>query len=192
MTDLIIVFSYAYLMGSIPFGLIITNLFLKKNIRKIGSGNIGATNVLRTGNKSLAALTLFFDTLKGYLSIYITVNFYNDLIYFAGLICFVGHIFSIWLKFKGGKGIATYLGIISAISLNFSLIFSLTWITVLFIYKYSSLSSIISTLTIFIYSLFLNDFNLSIYFFILFVTVLYTHRDNLFRLRKGIEKKISF
>ena len=192
MTDLIIVFSYAYLMGSIPFGLIITNLFLKKNIRKIGSGNIGATNVLRTGNKSLAALTLFFDTLKGYLSIYITVNFYNDLIYFAGLICFVGHIFSIWLKFKGGKGIATYLGIISAISLNFSLIFSLTWITVLFIYKYSSLSSIISTLTIFIYSLFLNDFNLSIYFFILFVIVLYTHRDNLFRLREGIEKKISF
>ena len=192
MTDLIIVFSYAYLMGSIPFGLIITNLFLKKNIRKIGSGNIGATNVLRTGNKSLAALTLFFDTLKGYLSIYITVNFYNDLIYFAGLICFVGHIFSIWLKFKGGKGIATYLGIISAISLNFSLIFGLIWITVLFIYKYSSLSSIISTLTIFIYSLFLNDFNLSIYFFILFVTVLYTHRDNLFRLREGIEKKISF
>ena len=192
MTDLIIVFSYAYLMGSIPFGLIITNLFLKKNIRKIGSGNIGATNVLRTGNKSLAALTLFFDTLKGYLSIYITVNFYNDLIYFAGLICFVGHIFSIWLKFKGGKGIATYLGIISAISLNFSLIFGLIWITVLFIYKYSSLSSIISTLTIFIYSLFLNDFNLSIYFFILFVIVLYTHRDNLFRLRKGTEKKISF
>ena len=192
MTDLIIVFSYAYLMGSIPFGLIITNLFLKKNIRKIGSGNIGATNVLRTGNKSLAALTLFFDTLKGYLSIYITVNFYNDLIYFAGLICFVGHIFSIWLKFKGGKGIATYLGIISAISLNFSLIFVLIWITVLFIYKYSSLSSIISTLTIFIYSLFLNDFNLSIYFFILFVIVLYTHRDNLFRLREGIEKKISF
>ena len=192
MTDLIIVFSYAYLMGSIPFGLIITNLFLKKNIRKIGSGNIGATNVLRTGNKSLAALTLFFDTLKGYLSIYITVNFYNDLIYFAGLICFVGHIFSIWLKFKGGKGIATYLGIISAISLNFSLIFVLIWITVLFIYKYSSLSSIISTLTIFIYSLFLNDFNLSIYFFILFVIVLYTHRDNLFRLREGIEKKINF
>jgi len=192
MTDLIIVFSYAYLMGSIPFGLIITNLFLKKNIRKIGSGNIGATNVLRTGNKSLAALTLFFDTLKGYLSIYITVNFYNDLIYFAGLICFVGHIFSIWLKFKGGKGIATYLGIISAISLNFSLIFGLIWITVLIIYKYSSLSSIISTLTIFIYSLFLNDFNLSIYFFILFVIVLYTHRDNLFRLREGIEKKISF
>ena len=192
MTDLIIVFSYAYIMGSIPFGLIITNLFLKKNIRKIGSGNIGATNVLRTGNKSLAALTLFFDTLKGYLSIYITVNFYNDLIYFAGLICFVGHIFSIWLKFKGGKGIATYLGIISAISLNFSLIFGLIWITVLFIYKYSSLSSIISTLTIFIYSLFLNDFNLSIYFFILFVIVLYTHRDNLFRLREGIEKKISF
>ena len=192
MTDLIIVFSYAYLMGSIPFGLIITNLFLKKNIRKIGSGNIGATNVLRTGNKSLAALTLFFDTLKGYLSIYITVNFYNDLIYFAGLICFVGHIFSIWLKFKGGKGIATYLGIISAISLNFSLIFVLIWITVLFIYKYSSLSSIISTLTIFIYFLFLNDFNLSIYFFILFVIVLYTHRDNLFRLREGIEKKISF
>ena len=179
-------------MGSIPFGLIITNLFLKKNIRKIGSGNIGATNVLRTGNKSLAALTLFFDTLKGYLSIYITVNFYNDLIYFAGLICCVGHIFSIWLKFKGGKGIATYLGIISAISLNFSLIFGLIWITVLFIYKYSSLSSITSTLTIFIYSLFLNDFNLSIYFFILFVIVLYTHRDNLFRLREGIEKKISF
>ena len=107
--SLIIIFFYSYLLGSIPFGLLITKLFLKEDIRNIGSGNIGATNVLRTGKKSLAAFTLLLDVMKGFLTIYITHKYNNDFIYFAGLICFIGHIFPIWLKFKGGKGVATYL-----------------------------------------------------------------------------------
>ena len=100
--DIIYVFVYSYLLGSIPFGLIITKIFLGKDIRKVGSGNIGTTNVLRTGKKSLAAATLLFDVLKGYFSILITYNYFNDLIYLSALICFRGHIFPIWLKFKGG------------------------------------------------------------------------------------------
>ena len=140
--NLFIVFFYSYLLGSIPFGLIITKLFLKKDIRKIGSGNIGATNVLRTGKKYLAALTLLLDVLKGFTAIFLTVRYYNDLIYFAGLICFIGHIFPIWLKFKGGKGVATYLGIILALSFKLAVVFGFVWLTILFFFRYSSLSSI--------------------------------------------------
>ena len=103
---------YSYLLGSIPFGLILTKIFLKKDIRKIGSGNIGTTNVLRTGKKSLAAATLLLDLMKGYFSIIITFTYFENLISYSALICFIGHIFPVWLKFKGGKGVATYLGVI--------------------------------------------------------------------------------
>ena len=115
--NLITVALYSYFLGSIPFGLILTKIFLKKDIREVGSGNIGTTNVLRTGNKYLAALTLLFDLLKGYISVYITLIYYENLISYSALICFVGHIFPIWLKFKGGKGVATYLGILFALSI---------------------------------------------------------------------------
>ena len=101
--NLIIVAVYSYLLGSIPFGLVLTKIFLKKDIRKIGSGNIGTTNVLRTGKKSLAVATLLFDLLKGYFSIVITFIYFDNLISYSALICFIGHIFPIWLKFKGGK-----------------------------------------------------------------------------------------
>ena len=167
--NLVIVFFYSYLLGSIPFGLIITKLFLKKDIRNIGSGNIGATNVLRTGKKSLAALTLLFDILKGYLSVYITLKYASDLIYFAGLICFIAHIFPVWLKFKGGKGVATYLGIILALSFKLALIFGLSWLIILFIFKYSSLSSIFSTSIVFLSSIIFQNYSLTIFLFILFV-----------------------
>ena len=120
--NLIIVALYSYIFGSIPFGLILTNLFLKKDIRKVGSGNIGTTNVLRTGNKFLAILTLAFDLFKGYVSVYVTMLYYSDLVSYAALICFIGHIFPIWLKFKGGKGVATYLGVILAFSYDFFLV----------------------------------------------------------------------
>lgn len=191
-TNLIIVSFYSYLLGSIPFGLIITSIFLKKDIRKIGSGNIGATNVLRAGNKLYAVFTLLFDILKGYLTIIITLNYFPSNIYLAGLICFLGHIFPVWLKFKGGKGVAAFLGIVLAISLKFALLFGLIWILILFIFRYSSLSSITSTFVIFLYSLTLDNNNFSIYLFIMFVVLLYTHKDNIFRLRVGKENKIKF
>ncbi len=111
------------MLGSIPFGLVITKLFLKEDIRNVGSGNIGATNVLRTGKKILAASTLFFDVLKGFISVYLTSKYFSELVYISGLICFLGHVFPVWLKFKGGKGVATYVGILFSINYFFGIIF---------------------------------------------------------------------
>jgi len=190
--DLIFVFLYSYMLGSIPFGLVITGIFLKKDVRKIGSGNIGATNVLRTGNKSLALLTLLLDILKGYLTVYLTSIYFIDFVFFSALVCFVGHIFPVWLKFKGGKGIATYLGIILALSLKLTVIFAFSWMLILIIFRYSSLSSILSTLIVFLFALTLKDFYLYSYLFITFVIVLYTHKENISRLRNKSENKIKF
>ena len=120
--EYLIVGIASYLMGSIPFGLILTKIFLKKDIREIGSGNIGTTNVLRTGKKSLAAATLVLDLLKGYFSIIITFTYFENLISYSALICFIGHIFPVWLKFRGGKGVATYLGVVLALSFKFFLV----------------------------------------------------------------------
>ena len=188
--NLIIVVVYSYLLGSIPFGLILTKIFLKKDIREIGSGNIGTTNVLRTGKKTLAASTLVLDLLKGYFSILITFIFFDNLISYSALICFVGHIFPIWLRFKGGKGVATYLGIILALSYKFFLIFGITWLILSFLLRYASLSSIISSLIVFVYSyFFINDFSLIL--FIFFVIIIYTHRENIVRLKNSEESKIK-
>jgi len=150
--DFLLVFLYSYILGSIPFGLIITKIFLDKDIRNIGSGNIGTTNVLRTGKKSLAAATLLFDILKGYISIIIAYKYFNELIYFSALICFIGHIFPIWLRFKGGKGVATYLGIILGISFMLGVIFAITWLLIAILFRYSSLSSILGSMIVFIQS----------------------------------------
>ena len=190
--ELITVFIYSYALGSIPFGLILTKIFLKKDIRKIGSGNIGATNVLRTGKKFLAILTLILDILKGYLSILVTIEYFNDFIFLSALICFIGHIFPVWLKFKGGKGIATYLGIVLAISLKLAIIFGFMWLLTLYIFRYASLSSIFSTFTVFLYSLTLNDFSLNIYLFVVVIIVIFTHKENIWRLKNRTENKIHF
>ena len=107
--DIIIVILFSYISGSIPFGLILTKIFINKDVRKIGSGNIGATNVLRTGNKFLAVATLIFDVLKGYAPVIIAYQYFNDFVHLSCLSTFLGHIFPIWLQFKGGKGVATYL-----------------------------------------------------------------------------------
>lgn len=117
--NLIIVAVYSYFLGSIPFGLVLTKIFLKKDIRNIGSGNIGTTNVLRTGKKSLAIATLVLDLLKGYFSVIVTLTYFENLTSYSALICLIGHIFPIWLKFKGGKGVAAYLGVILALSYKF-------------------------------------------------------------------------
>ena len=188
--NLIIVAVYSYLLGSIPFGLVLTKIFLKKDIREIGSGNIGTTNVLRTGKKSLAITTLILDLLKGYLSIIITFTYFENLISYSALICFIGHIFPMWLKFKGGKGVATYLGVILALSYNFFLIFGVTWLVLSFLFRYASLSSIISSLIVFVYSyFFINNFSLIL--FIFFVIIIYTHRENIVRLKNSKESKIK-
>ena len=189
--EIIIVLFYSYFLGSIPFGLIITKIFLNQDIRNVGSGNIGTTNVLRTGKKSLAITTLIFDILKGYVSVVVTLKYFNDLIYFSALICFIGHIFPVWLKFKGGKGVATYLGIILALSFKFGIIFALTWLIISFIFKYSSLASMISALIVFAYSTILDNTTLSVFLFISFIIILYTHRENIVRLKDSKEIKIK-
>ena len=188
--NLIIVAVYSYLLGSIPFGLILTKIFLKKDIRDIGSGNIGTTNVLRTGKKSLAVATLVLDLLKGYFSIIITFTYFENLISYSALICFIGHIFPVWLNFKGGKGVATYLGVILAISYKFFLIFGISWLILSFLFRYASLSSVTSTLIVFIYSYFFNS-NFFLILFIFFVVIIYTHRENIVRLKNSEERKIK-
>ena len=133
--DIFLVALFSYLSGSIPFGLILTKTFIKTDIRKTGSGNIGATNVLRVGNKYLAALTLILDILKGYLPVIICINLFQELVLLSCLAAFLGHIYPIWLKFIGGKGVATYLGIIIALSLQLCLLFIFTWLVVSLIFK---------------------------------------------------------
>tara|TARA_B100000945_G_scaffold203544_1_gene163595 strand:+ start:491 stop:1072 length:582 start_codon:yes stop_codon:yes gene_type:complete len=190
-SEIYIVFLLSYISGSIPFGLILAKIFLNKDLREIGSKNIGATNVLRTGNKFIASLTLFFDILKGAIPIIVTNHYFPNLIYLSGLAAFLGHIFPIWLKFKGGKGVATYLGIIFALSFKLGLFFCISWILIAFITKYSSLSSIISTFIIFLISFFENNFELNSYLFITFVIILYTHKLNIVRLKNKTEDKIK-
>jgi glycerol-3-phosphate acyltransferase PlsY len=190
--ELIYISIYSYILGSIPFGLVLTKIFLKKDIREIGSGNIGATNVLRAGKKTLGIATLLLDALKAYASVLITLNLSSDYVYLSALLCFLGHIFPIWLKFNGGKGIAVYLGVLFAFSIYLGFIFIVSWIIVLYLSKYSSLSSLISTLVIFLYSIILNNFNMSLFFFIILIIVIYTHKENISRIKDKTENKINF
>ena len=189
--DLIIVVVYSYLLGSIPFGLLLTRIFLKKDIRTVGSGNIGGTNVLRTGNKFLAITTLALDLLKGYISVYITIFYFESLTFLSALICFIGHIFPIWLKFKGGKGVATYLGVILALSYKFFFVFILTWISLSLLFRFASLSSMISTFIVFLYAYFYEMNNNILILFIFFVMILFTHKENILRLKSSTENKIK-
>ena len=183
---------YSYALGSLPFGFLLTKIFLKKDIREIGSGNIGATNALRSGKKSLGAATLLLDGLKAYTAVEITLNFFPDYTYLSALICFLGHIFPIWLKFKGGKGIAVYLGVLFSFSIYLGFIFIIVWVIILYFSKYSSLSSLISSMVIFLYSFTLNNYNLSLFFFIIFIIVVYTHRGNISRMKSKTENKTDF
>ena len=170
--EILLIFSLSYLSGSIPFGLILAKFFLNKDLRKIGSKNIGATNVLRTGNKKVAGLTLFLDVSKGIIPILITREYFTDLIYLSSLAAFLGHIFPVWLKFKGGKGVATYLGIIFILSFNLGVIFCVSWILISVASKYSSLSSILSTIIVFLISFLNNNYELTSYLFITFIIIL--------------------
>ena len=187
--ELLTIGIISYLMGSIPFGLILTKIFLKKDIRDIGSGNIGATNALRTGNKFIGYSTLILDIIKAVIPVlYIKVNF-PDLIYVSALCAFLGHVFPVWLKFKGGKGVATYVGILFAINIYFGIIFTISWFITFFISKYSSLSSLVGAASIPIYLLILTQFDQVIFFTIMFVLIFFTHRENIKRLKNKEETK---
>jgi glycerol-3-phosphate acyltransferase PlsY len=189
--EIVYISIYSYFLGSIPFGLVLTKIFLEKDLREIGSGNIGATNALRTGKKSLGFLTLLFDVLKAYFSVLITLNYFPEFVYFSALLCLLGHMFPVWIKFKGGKGVAVYLGILFAFSINLSILFVVSWLIILYFSKYSSLASLISTFLIFIYSIIFKSFNQSIFFFIVFIIIIYTHRKNIVRLKNKNENKIK-
>ena len=178
-----------YIVGSIPFGFILTKIFLKKDIRKIGSGNIGATNALRTGNKLIGYSTLILDIAKAVIPvIYVKLNF-PELIYIASLCAFLGHVFPIWLKFKGGKGVATYVGILFSINILLGAVFVACWGIVFLIFKYSSLSSIIGALSIPVFLLITSETNNVIFFTIMFVLIFFTHRENIKRLKNKEESK---
>ncbi len=186
--DYIVTALISYLFGSIPFGYLFTKILLKKDIRNVGSGNIGATNVLRTGNKSLGYLTLILDIAKAVVPvIYIKFN-YPDLVYLSALCAFLGHLFPIWLKFKGGKGVATFVGILISINIYYALVFGIVWTLTFLISRYSSLSSLFASISIPIYLLIINQSNI-IFFVIMFVLIFYTHRENIKRLINKEETK---
>ena len=179
----------SYLLGSIPFGFLLTKLFLKQDIRNIGSGNIGATNVLRTGNKLIGFSTLFLDILKAVIPIiFIKYNFL-DFIFISSLSVFLGHVFPVWLKFKGGKGVATYVGILFCINYVLGFVFIISWFIIFLLSKYSSLSSLLASLIIPIYHFFLIDDKNHFFFIILFILIFYTHRENIKRLKNNTESK---
>ena len=155
--ELFIIGIISYLMGSIPFGLILTKIYLKKDIREIGSGNIGATNALRTGNKIIGYSTLTLDVLKAVITVLYVKNNFHDMIYISALCVFLGHVFPVWLKFKGGKGVATYVGILFSLNILLGIVFGIFWLIIFFISKYSSLASLIGSLTIPVYILIIDS-----------------------------------
>ncbi|MDC3039229.1 glycerol-3-phosphate 1-O-acyltransferase PlsY [Candidatus Pelagibacter sp.] len=187
--ELFLIILVSYLFGSIPFGLLLTKIFLKKDIRQIGSGNIGATNVLRAGNKILGYSTLVLDILKAVLPILYIKFFMNEYLYISALSIFIGHVFPIWLKFKGGKGVASYLGILCCLDIFTALIFGVVWISVFILFKFSSLSSLLASLTIPIFHFFYNSNSDYYFYFMMFILIFFTHRENIKRLRNNTESK---
>ncbi len=186
--EILLISILSYFIGSIPFGFVLTKFFLKKDIRNIGSGNIGATNVLRTGNKTIGYTTLFLDIMKAVIPIIYIKLYYTDYIFIASLCIFLGHVFPIWLRFKGGKGVATYIGILFSINLSIGLVFIGVWFITFLISKYSSLSSLFASLSIPIYLFFFTNQNF-IFFSIMFILTFYTHRENIKRLKNKEESK---
>ena len=187
--ELLFISFFCYLLGSIPFGYILTKINLKKDIREIGSGNIGATNAIRTGNKLIGYSTLILDILKAVIPLLYLKFYYLDYIYLGSLCAFIGHVFPVWHKFKGGTGVATYLGILFCINYLLGLVFITIWIIIFLIFKYSSLSSILATLSIPIFHFFYLNNDNYYFFIILFILIFYTHRQNVKRLINNTESK---
>ena len=187
--ELFIIGIVSYLMGSIPFGLILTKIFLKKDIREIGSGNIGATNALRTGNKLIGYSTLMLDVLKAVIPVLYVKIILPDAVYISALCAFIGHVFPVWLKFKGGKGVAAYVGILFSLNIIFSLVFGVCWLIIFFISKYSSLASLIGSLSIPVYILIFEGSENVFFYVIMFILIFFTHRENIKRLKNKEETK---
>jgi glycerol-3-phosphate acyltransferase PlsY len=182
---------FGYLLGSIPSGVIITRMAGLGDVRKIGSGNIGATNVLRTGRKGLAALTLLADALKGALAVLIAAAYAPDLALVAGFGAFLGHLFPVWLGFKGGKGVATYLGVLIAIALPGALVFAVVWLAVAAITRFSSLAALVASVAVPLAIWAFGANYAAALFAIMTVIVFIKHRANISRLLAGQESRIG-
>ncbi|CAM5766887.1 glycerol-3-phosphate acyltransferase [Labrys miyagiensis] len=192
MVDLIAAVLLGYLLGSIPFGLILTRAAGLGDIRSIGSGNIGTTNVLRTGRKDLAAATLLLDAIKGTAAVLLARYFWGvDAAMVAGFFAFIGHIFPVWLRFKGGKGVATYLGLLAAFAWPAAIFFAVAWLVVAFVTRYSSASALTASLLSPIALLVLGYRNEAVLFVLLSITLWIMHRANIGRLLNGTESKIG-
>jgi len=190
-TTILIALAFGYLLGSVPFGLILTRAAGLGDVRKIGSGNIGATNVLRTGNKGLAAATLLLDALKGAVAVLIAQRWGAEAGIAAGFAAFLGHLFPVWLGFKGGKGVATYLGVLAAFAWPAAFVFAVVWLAVAFLSRYSSLSALVaavaSPLALQLLGLPFHAAALAV----MSVIVVVKHRANISRLLAGTESKIG-
>jgi acyl phosphate:glycerol-3-phosphate acyltransferase len=185
-------FAFGYLLGSIPFGLILTRLARTEDIRSLGSGNIGATNVLRTGRKGLAAATLLLDMLKGTAAVLVAYHFYGqDLAVLAGIGAFIGHVFPIWLRFNGGKGVATYIGVLLGLAWPAALAFGAIWILVAALTRYSSLAALVASAATPLILWLNRDYQEAQVFLLLTVLVFILHHANIRRLINGTEGKIG-
>lgn len=187
-----VAFFIGYLLGSIPFGLVLTRLAGTQDIRSIGSGSIGATNVLRTGRKSLAAGTLLLDALKGTAAVLIAFHIAGlDAAMLAGFGAFLGHLFPVWLKFKGGKGVAVYIGILLGLLPAAALVFCLLWLATAFTTRYSSLSALVAAFITPLFLWWFSDPKLASLAVVLTLLLFYAHRENIKRLQAGKESRIG-
>ena len=184
-------FAFGYLLGSIPFGLLLTRAAGAPDIRSIGSGNIGATNVLRTGRKWLAAITLFCDMFKGTVAVLVARHFGTDAALAAGLGAFVGHLFPVWLRFKGGKGVATYIGVLIGLYWPAALAFCVIWLSIAAASRYSSLAALIASALTPLGLWAVNRPNIAALFLVLTAALWVMHRENIARLLNGTEGKIG-
>src|ERR1700758_3327866 len=187
-----VAFLLGYLLGSIPFGLVLTKLAGTDDLRSIGSGNIGATNVLRTGRKGLAAATLLLDALKGTAAVVIAGHFGGPIAAMvAGLGAFLGHLFPVWLNFKGGKGVAVYIGILLGLFWPAAIVFCAIWLAIAFSFRYSSLSALVAGLATSLFLWWFGHLALASLFAVLTLLLFYMHRENIRRLQAGTEGRIG-
>ena len=183
--------AIGYLLGSIPFGIVITRALGLGDLRQIGSGNIGATNVLRTGNRKLAAATLLLDALKGTAAAAIASRWGLDAGIAAGLAAFLGHLFPVWLGFKGGKGVATYVGVLLGLAPAMVAVFAAVWIGLAYFTRYSSLSALVATAVLPVVLWFTGQEKVALLFTLLTVITWWKHRANIGRLMNGTESRIG-
>jgi glycerol-3-phosphate acyltransferase PlsY len=189
--SIVIAALFGYLLGSIPFGLLITRAAGLGDVRSIGSGNIGATNVLRTGRKGLAALTLLLDALKGVAAVLIADRWGLEVGIAAGFCAFLGHLFPVWLGFKGGKGVATYLGVLAAFAWPAALVFAVVWLAVALVTRFSSLAALVAAVAVPIALVVFGKVDYAIVMAVMSVIVIVKHRANISRLMNGTESRIG-